>query len=348
MSNEDTLAPQAALNRIQQAGGGSGITEEDLTDGTQKTQLVSSGGNVADVDSNGAVRLQSGGTPGVAVPNRATQVGGSDGTNLRIIKTDTSGNQLVKLTNGTQEADTIAGDSGQNALLVACARKEVSFTTTTVQAVASTDVSNYSWVSVHVVSQGGSSTITFQGSNDNTNWVQASLIRSSVTSGAAVTSTTSASEIYSGPLPFRYFRLNVTGIASGTTAGVIEFFASNKAIHTQGLSASQSGTWTVQPGNTANTTPWLTTDRGATPSIARVATSTTVATLQASNTARKELIIVNEAATVLYVKFGATATTTDYTVQIAAGGTYIEDKYTGVVTAILGAGSSNAQVTEIA
>lgn len=98
----------------------------------------------------------------------------------------------------------------------------VPFTTTTVQAVGTTDVSVYRGVTVQIISQGGSSTVTFQGSNDNTNWVSVALTISTSLTTAPVVSTTAASSYY-GPLHFKHFRLNVTGIASGTTAGVITF-----------------------------------------------------------------------------------------------------------------------------
>lgn len=102
--------------------------------------------------------------------------------------------------------------------------RETTFTTTTAQAVASTDAWPYRWVSVHITSQGTASTITFQGSNDNSNWVNIPLVDvSSVGATAPVTSTTSVSLLYHGPLPYRFFRLSVTGISAGTTAGVVEF-----------------------------------------------------------------------------------------------------------------------------
>ncbi len=130
----------------------------------------------------------------------------------------------TQITDGTQIANTIAGDSGQNSLLVAPSRKEVSFTTTTAQAVATTDVSNYKWVSIHIVSQGGSSTITYQGSNDNTNWTNVVMQNAGGPGNTSPSATDStASLMRHGPLPYRYFRLNVTGIVSGTTAGVVEF-----------------------------------------------------------------------------------------------------------------------------
>lgn len=89
------------------------------------------------------------------------------------------------------------------------------------------------------------------------------------------------------------------------------------------------------------------TDRGTSATGARVATSGTVATLQAANVARKEVIIVNESAVVLYVKFGAAATSTDYTVALAANATLIEDKYTGIITGILASSTGFAPTTEV-
>lgn len=126
------------------------------------------------------------------------------------------------------QANVVTGDAGQGAQVIAGARKEVTFTTTTAQAVASTDVSNYRWVSVHITGQGGSSTVTFQGSNDNTNWVNVPMMLSTSTTSIVFTTTTTG--LYVGPCSYRYYRLNVTGIVSGTTAGVVEFFANPASI----------------------------------------------------------------------------------------------------------------------
>jgi hypothetical protein len=132
----------------------------------------------------------------------------------------------------------------------------VPFTTTTVQAVATTDAGLYSWVSVHLSSSGTSSTATFQASNDNVNWTNAPLLQTTSTNGVVVNNATSAF-MFHGPLPGRYFRLNVTGISAGTTAGVVTFFANAHMLPTAGVTAAQTGTWTVQPGNTPNSTAWL-------------------------------------------------------------------------------------------
>jgi hypothetical protein len=58
-------------------------------------------------------------------------------------------------------------------------------------------------------------------------------------------------------------------------------------------------------------------------------------------------VIYNDAAGALYVKFGTAATSTDFTVKIAAGG-YFElpsPVYAGAITGILDVGTGNAQVT---
>jgi hypothetical protein len=137
----------------------------------------------------------------------------------------------VKLTNGTQAADTAAGDTGQNSLVTSGARKEVTFTTTTAQAVASTDVSNYRWVEVQITSAGGSAVHTFQVSNDNSTWLAYPLSTNGGSSFASFTTNPGSAGLYYGPINARYFRINVTGIASGTSAGTIEFTSSPSAIH---------------------------------------------------------------------------------------------------------------------
>lgn len=186
--------------------------------------------------------------------NNSLETGGNLAT---LVSHQTDGTQQSKITDGTNVVNVLKSDgtaAGQNSQLTARAHLAVSFTTTTVQAVGSTDVANYSFASVHIVAQGGSSTVNFQGSNDNSNWVAISVM-STAAVGASIptTSTTSAGAIFACPLNFRYFRLNVTGIVSGTTSGVIEFFSSPYATYSTSLTlatgASAIGSLTaVVPG----------------------------------------------------------------------------------------------------
>jgi hypothetical protein len=72
------------------------------------------------------------------------------------------------------------------------------------------------------------------------------------------------------------------------------------------------------------------------------------------NVDRRGFWIVNDSSSILYIKFGATATTTDWTVKLAAGdrlehlpGEYVGVLYVGRVDGIWSAnGSGAARITE--
>lgn len=166
----------------------------------------------------------------------------------------------VQVGDSAGQVNVITGDAGQGAQVVTGSRKEVTFSTTTAQAVAATDVSNYRWVSVHITSQGSSSTVTFQGSNDNSNWISVPMVATTSTS-TIVFSTTSAS-LFTGPCGYRYFRLNVTGIAAGTTAGVVEFFATPASITLSTVTADTElpSAATIVDGLTNPSTPQIAAD----------------------------------------------------------------------------------------
>jgi hypothetical protein len=112
---------------------------------------------------------------------------------------------------------------------------------------------------------------------------------------------------------------------------------------------TQSGTWTVQPGNTVNTTPWLTkAQRSATPTISIPAGSTSSTTLLALNTNRLGATIHNDSAVALYVKLGSTASTTSFTIKMAADSYYeVPFNYTGVIDGIWASATGAARVTEL-
>lgn len=82
---------------------------------------------------------------------------------------------------------------------------------------------------------------------------------------------------------------------------------------------------------------------------ARVATSTTSATLLASAANKKMVHIFNDSTTgKLYVNYGATASITAFTVVLAIGGYYETPSgfpYSGVISGILDTGTGNAQIT---
>lgn len=93
--------------------------------------------------------------------------------------------------------------------------------------------------------------------------------------------------------------------------------------------------------------------KGTTGTLTNVNTSTTSATLLAANNARIGAQITNEATTVLYIKFGTTASATSYTVTLAGASaapySYYEVPagYTGRIDGILASSTGTARVTEI-
>lgn len=114
---------------------------------------------------------------------------------------------------------------------------------------------------------------------------------------------------------------------------------------------------TLGQKTSANSTPVvLASDQSAIPvttggvgvaTTSTVALSTTVATLSASNSAKTQVIVHNDSGSVIYVKLGSGATTTDFSYRLTAQSTLEINGYYGIVTAIRAAGTSDARVTEV-
>lgn len=80
--------------------------------------------------------------------------------------------------------------------------------------------------------------------------------------------------------------------------------------------------------------------------VTSVSVSTTVATLSASNAAKTKVVVYNEGG-ILFVKLGSGATSASYSYRLTANSTLEIDGYTGIVTGIKSAGTTNALVTEV-
>lgn len=89
--------------------------------------------------------------------------------------------------------------------------------------------------------------------------------------------------------------------------------------------------------------------RPATATLANVAGSASNVTLRSSNTARLGLLIFNDSIASLYIKLGATASATSFTVFVGPGAYYElpNPVYTGIVDGIWTAAAGNARVTEL-
>lgn len=90
--------------------------------------------------------------------------------------------------------------------------------------------------------------------------------------------------------------------------------------------------------------------RPSTSSVTNVSAQATSVTVAAANAARRGLLVFNDADKNLYLKLGATASVTSYSVRIAAGGYYEvpNPSYSGIVDGIWEAAPTGAaRVTEL-
>lgn len=110
------------------------------------------------------------------------------------------------------------------------------------------------------------------------------------------------------------------------------------------VQAAQSGTWTVQPGNTANTTAWLVKEiRTSTATHSNVNDTASSTTLLASNANRIGASIYNDSTVILYLKLGATASTTSFTTKLRPEDYYeVPFGYTGIIDGIWASDASGA------
>lgn len=222
-------------------------TSTKQSDGSQKTQVVDSSGNVIGATGNALdVNLKSGGFATSA--NQATSQSSlstivTNTGNSSTSANQTNGTQLTRITNGTQTADTVGGDSGQNGLVLNPAVKSITYTGITATT-ASIDIGNYKSISIMTSAISGSWTV--QASNDNVNWLSAPMVRSDT---GAFSASLAVNVIYKGSTWGRYFR-----ILAGTSLTASISFSANPDPSTAVVvtptggavfSASQSGSWTV-------------------------------------------------------------------------------------------------------
>jgi hypothetical protein len=109
---------------------------------------------------------------------------------------------------------------------------------------------------------------------------------------------------------------------------------------------TNSGHLLVEIPSDAEVATYPATMTGAT--LSNVAGSASSVTLLASNIERRGATIHNDSSAVLYVKFGTTASTSSFTVKMAADAYYeVPFGYTGRIDGIWASATGNARVTEI-
>ena len=133
--------------------------------------------------------------------------------------------------------------------------------------------------------------------------------------------------------------------ASGGSATDVNIASVGGTPVTSPLPVSATGAVSV----TQTTSPWITKQqRASTPVLTNVAASASSVTVLAANANRLMATIDNDSTVNLYAKFGATASTSSFTVKIPAGAYYeLPGNYTGIVDGIWDSATGNARVTEL-
>lgn len=224
-------------------------TSVKQSDGSQKTQIVDSTGNVIGATSNALdINIKSG-NPTSITANAGTNLNTSA---LALDSTLTGGTQQTKLTDGTNIANILKSDgtaAGQNAELVSGTGMTTATVTLNIGSPTTTwyDLLNYPWISLEILTNTAPSTLTFQTSGDASQTNIRSMVLQDSQSMANLGALTSASTVASlhGPRAGRYFRIssNVSGV--NTVTLVLTFYTTASALQTLGVQATQSGTWTV-------------------------------------------------------------------------------------------------------
>jgi len=198
------------------------------------------------------IKIQDGGNSITVDGTVTSNIGTTNG--LALDATLTGGTQTTRVTDGTNTVGVIKSDgtsAAGNAISAGYTGYTTSFSVTAVSATTAIDMTNYSSVSVHITTQGTSSVVTPQWSNDNTNWVGGSFTQINGSTSSAATSTSTAGMVLYTAKHGRYFRLNVTGITAGTTAGNIHVSTSPIMYQTVGGSV---GNTPVTGSNTGSIT----------------------------------------------------------------------------------------------
>lgn len=197
-------------------------------------------------------------------------------------------------------------------------------------------------VTFHLVTSAFVGTLIFEASVDaGLNYAPLFAIREDGTgseTGSSISTAVAFIRQYTAALAgYAYFRVRCSSFTSGSIAVLMQPGATliepNPSL---GASSALIGQVTIATAATAvRTSP---------------ASSATSAVILAANANRRGAIIVNDSTATLYIAYGSSGSTTDYTYRIDPGFTWICDEpmiYTGVIYGVWSAANGNARVTEL-
>lgn len=291
---------------------------------------------------------------GVAIPASTTGLMplGSDGTNARYLKVDSSG-RLVVVGAGTAGTPaggvlSIQGVSGGTVVPVSG----------TVTITDPAEGATGSAIPATAILIGGSDGTNLQAprvfdadSGAGTQWVIGAILRKSG-SGGSVEAGTSSDPLRIDPTgtttqPISAVSLPLpTGAATETTlAARLADTTFTTRINTQGQKTMSASTPVVIASDQSVIPISQLSTTGTT---SQVSSSATNVTLLASNASRKGATIYNDSTKLLYVKYGATATTSNFSALMRQGD-YLEIPYgyQGIIDGIWSSVNGSARITEL-
>jgi len=265
------------------------------------------------------------GSTGSAIPTTAILLGASDGTNLQQLLVESSSNRNLRaaLYDGTSKAQILnTTPSGT----------EYGLAVRIVGAAAGGTSSTF----------GSSfpSSGTAAGFNDGTNMQAARVFDTDTGAGTQyVLGVNLRSSSSGGSIEFG---TNSNPLFNKLTDGTNNITV--KAASTAALATDTALVVAISPNNSASTKEV----RSSASSVTSVASSASNVTLLATNSNRLGATIYNDSSKNLYIKLGATASTTSFTTIISSMGYYeVPFNYTGQIDGIWAAANGNARITEL-
>jgi len=253
-----------------------------------------------------------------------------DGTNIQSASGDSSGRINVNINTGTVTAN--IGTSGSLALDAtltggtqkAITRGGAKGSTTAADVTSTASGANHQTLDVAIYDASGNQITTFGGGTQFTDGAARGTATGTLMMVDDGTNIQSASGDSSG-------RLNtLSRVTDGTNTAAV------KAASTAAVATDPALVVAISPNNISTTSATL----------SNVSSSTSSVQLLASNAARKGAMLYNDSTSVLYIKLGTTASTTSFTVLLAARDYYeVPTWYTGRVDGIWQSANGSARVT---
>ncbi len=177
-----------------------------------------------------------------------------------------------------------------------------------------TDVSAFRSWSIEIVGT-FVGTITPQCSNDNVNWIGATMASSVDTSSTLrnnIASTSSLSSVYSGSIAYRYLRIRMTGYTSGTATGTAELNTYPLAPQSIGAAISNTPAVTLTTAASGGLTPLYLSGLGAPTLVKSSAGQIYAITISNTQSATPCYVQVFNAAATSAVTLGTTVPSLEY------------------------------------